>query len=100
MVLAGNLRSFLVLSITHKMQRKTNLRLLDEQLMSLNYIPKNNKNKTDPLNHGFRFIKQLAWLFAIVLSFLIVASRKHYTVDVVVAWYGQSSVNKSIMNVV
>ncbi|XP_022931857.1 phosphatidylinositol:ceramide inositolphosphotransferase 2-like [Cucurbita pepo subsp. pepo] len=34
-----------------------------------------------------RFIKQLAWLLAIVQSFLIVASRKHYTVDVVVAWY-------------
>lgn len=34
-----------------------------------------------------RWIKQLAWLLAIILSFLIVASRKHYTVDVVVAWY-------------
>ncbi|XP_044474285.1 phosphatidylinositol:ceramide inositolphosphotransferase 1-like isoform X2 [Mangifera indica] len=34
-----------------------------------------------------RFIKQIAWLLAIVQSFLIVASRKHYTVDVVVAWY-------------
>ncbi|XP_031278982.1 phosphatidylinositol:ceramide inositolphosphotransferase 1-like [Pistacia vera] len=34
-----------------------------------------------------RFIKQFAWLLAIVQSFLIVASRKHYTVDVVVAWY-------------
>ncbi|XP_059428216.1 phosphatidylinositol:ceramide inositolphosphotransferase 1 [Corylus avellana] len=34
-----------------------------------------------------RFIKQLAWLLAVVQSFLIVASRKHYTVDVVVAWY-------------
>ncbi|KGN54338.1 phosphatidylinositol:ceramide inositolphosphotransferase 2 [Cucumis sativus] len=34
-----------------------------------------------------RFIKQLGWLLAIVQSFLIVASRKHYTVDVVVAWY-------------
>ncbi|XP_044460688.1 phosphatidylinositol:ceramide inositolphosphotransferase 1-like [Mangifera indica] len=38
--------------------------------------------------HGTRrFIKQFAWLLAIVQSFLIVASRKHYTVDVVVAWY-------------
>ncbi|GLT89494.1 hypothetical protein SLE2022_074730 [Rubroshorea leprosula] len=34
-----------------------------------------------------RFIKQLAWLIAIIQSFLIVASRKHYTVDIVVAWY-------------
>lgn len=34
-----------------------------------------------------RWIKQLAWALAVVLSFLIVASRKHYTVDVVVAWY-------------
>ncbi|KAJ6922461.1 phosphatidylinositol:ceramide inositolphosphotransferase 1-like [Populus alba x Populus x berolinensis] len=34
-----------------------------------------------------RCIKQLGWLIAVVLSFLIIASRKHYTVDVVVAWY-------------
>ncbi|KAB2035334.1 hypothetical protein ES319_D04G145600v1 [Gossypium barbadense] len=34
-----------------------------------------------------RCIKQLAWLVAIIQSLLIVASRKHYTVDVVVAWY-------------
>ncbi|XP_065854278.1 phosphatidylinositol:ceramide inositolphosphotransferase 1 [Euphorbia lathyris] len=34
-----------------------------------------------------RFIKQLGWLVAVVQSLLIVASRKHYTVDVVVAWY-------------
>lgn len=34
-----------------------------------------------------RFIKQVAWLIAVAQSFLIVASRKHYTVDVVVAWY-------------
>ncbi|KAA3455045.1 phosphatidylinositol:ceramide inositolphosphotransferase 1-like isoform X1 [Gossypium australe] len=33
------------------------------------------------------FIKHFAWLVAIVQSLLIVASRKHYTVDVVVAWY-------------
>ncbi|XP_064969663.1 phosphatidylinositol:ceramide inositolphosphotransferase-like isoform X3 [Musa acuminata AAA Group] len=32
-----------------------------------------------------RFIKLLAWVLAIVQSLLIVASRKHYTVDVVVA---------------
>ncbi|KAL5991622.1 hypothetical protein ACLOJK_012531 [Asimina triloba] len=32
-------------------------------------------------------IKQLAWLIVIILSLLIIASRKHYTVDVVVAWY-------------
>ncbi|XP_068668201.1 phosphatidylinositol:ceramide inositolphosphotransferase-like [Aristolochia californica] len=34
-----------------------------------------------------RCIKQIAWLIAVALSFLIIASRKHYTVDVVVAWY-------------
>ncbi|KAI4385981.1 hypothetical protein MLD38_003962 [Melastoma candidum] len=38
--------------------------------------------------HGTkRFVKQCAWLLAVVQSVLIVASRKHYTVDVVVAWY-------------
>ncbi|XP_027335704.1 phosphatidylinositol:ceramide inositolphosphotransferase 1-like isoform X2 [Abrus precatorius] len=38
--------------------------------------------------HGTRrSIKQLGWLLAIIQSLLIVASRKHYTVDVVVAWY-------------
>lgn len=34
-----------------------------------------------------RLIKQCAWLIAVIQSFLIVASRKHYTVDVIVAWY-------------
>ncbi|XP_009769484.1 phosphatidylinositol:ceramide inositolphosphotransferase 2-like [Nicotiana tabacum] len=34
-----------------------------------------------------RFIKQCAWLAVIAQSLLILASRKHYTVDVVVAWY-------------
>ncbi|KAM3287781.1 hypothetical protein P3S67_021211 [Capsicum chacoense] len=34
-----------------------------------------------------RFIKLCAWLAVIAQSILIVASRKHYTVDVVVAWY-------------
>ncbi|PKA48631.1 Phosphatidylinositol:ceramide inositolphosphotransferase [Apostasia shenzhenica] len=34
-----------------------------------------------------RFIKFIAWLMTVVQSLLIVASRKHYTVDVVVAWY-------------
>jgi len=29
----------------------------------------------------------VAWCVAVVQSFLIVASRKHYSVDVVVAWY-------------
>ena len=36
----------------------------------------------------YRFIKLLSWLMAIVQSLLIIAARKHYTVDVVVAWYG------------
>ncbi|CAN6829600.1 unnamed protein product [Brassica oleracea] len=34
-----------------------------------------------------RFIKLLGWVIAILQSLLIIASRKHYTVDVVVAWY-------------
>uniref|UniRef100_A0A0E0JR36 Sphingomyelin synthase-like domain-containing protein n=1 Tax=Oryza punctata TaxID=4537 RepID=A0A0E0JR36_ORYPU len=34
-----------------------------------------------------RLIKILAWLMAIIQSLLIIASRKHYSVDVVVAWY-------------
>ncbi|XP_057458795.1 phosphatidylinositol:ceramide inositolphosphotransferase 1-like [Lotus japonicus] len=34
-----------------------------------------------------RSLKQLGWLLAIIQSLLIIASRKHYTVDVVVAWY-------------
>ncbi|CAN6930004.1 unnamed protein product [Brassica oleracea var. botrytis] len=34
-----------------------------------------------------RFLKLLGWVIAILQSLLIVASRKHYTVDVVVAWY-------------
>lgn len=34
-----------------------------------------------------RFIKQCAWLIVVIQSLLIVASRKHYTVDVMVAWY-------------
>ncbi|KAL9429378.1 hypothetical protein AB3S75_031234 [Citrus x aurantiifolia] len=33
------------------------------------------------------FKKQCGWLLAIIQSLLIIASRKHYTVDVVVAWY-------------
>ncbi|KAI3474696.1 hypothetical protein Pfo_029881 [Paulownia fortunei] len=33
------------------------------------------------------FVKQCAWLIVVIQSLLIVASRKHYTVDVVVAWY-------------
>lgn len=33
-----------------------------------------------------RFIKQCGWLLAVIQSLLIIASRKHYTVDVVVAW--------------
>ncbi|KAF5446816.1 hypothetical protein F2P56_032417 [Juglans regia] len=34
-----------------------------------------------------RYLKQFAWLLALIQSLLIIASRKHYTVDVVVAWY-------------
>ncbi|KAI9194998.1 hypothetical protein LWI28_010715 [Acer negundo] len=32
-------------------------------------------------------IKQFSWVLAVIQSLLIIASRKHYTVDVVVAWY-------------
>lgn len=32
-------------------------------------------------------VKMLGWVGATVLSLLIIASRKHYTVDIVVAWY-------------
>ncbi|XP_042476552.1 phosphatidylinositol:ceramide inositolphosphotransferase-like isoform X2 [Macadamia integrifolia] len=34
-----------------------------------------------------RSTKQLAWLIAVIQSLLIIASRKHYTVDIIVAWY-------------
>ncbi|XP_052172594.1 phosphatidylinositol:ceramide inositolphosphotransferase 1-like [Diospyros lotus] len=34
-----------------------------------------------------RSIKLCAWLIVVIQSLLIVASRKHYTVDVIVAWY-------------
>lgn len=33
------------------------------------------------------FIKVLGWIAAIIQSLLIIASRKHYSVDVVVAWF-------------
>nr|BCL66110.1 hypothetical protein [Volvox africanus] len=33
------------------------------------------------------FMKAVSWLLGAILSVLIVASRKHYTVDVVIAWY-------------
>ncbi|EPS70830.1 hypothetical protein M569_03927, partial [Genlisea aurea] len=33
------------------------------------------------------FMKQFAWLVAVIQSLLIIASRKHYTVDITVAWY-------------
>ncbi|KAJ7549104.1 hypothetical protein O6H91_07G040100 [Diphasiastrum complanatum] len=34
-----------------------------------------------------RWTKRLAWFSSVILGLLIIASRKHYTVDVVVAWY-------------
>ncbi|BBN14972.1 hypothetical protein MPTK1_6g15920 [Marchantia polymorpha subsp. ruderalis] len=33
------------------------------------------------------WIKRAAWVLVVVQSLLIVASRKHYTVDVVIAWF-------------
>lgn len=38
------------------------------------------------LPYWYRLVKQMAWLIAVTQSLLIVASRKHYSVDVVVAW--------------
>lgn len=39
-------------------------------------------------HHGRnRIIKALAWTIAAVIALLIISARKHYTVDVVVAWY-------------
>nr|ADI46956.1 MTM1058 [Volvox carteri f. nagariensis] len=32
-------------------------------------------------------VKSASWTLGVVLSILIIASRKHYTVDVVIAWY-------------
>ncbi|KAF3334089.1 phosphatidylinositol:ceramide inositolphosphotransferase-like isoform X2 [Carex littledalei] len=34
-----------------------------------------------------RIIKFLAWVLVIIQSLLIIAARKHYSVDIVVAWY-------------
>ncbi|KAJ4795823.1 Phosphatidylinositol:ceramide inositolphosphotransferase 1 [Rhynchospora pubera] len=34
-----------------------------------------------------RFIKFFAWMLVIIQSLLIIAARKHYSVDIVVAWY-------------
>lgn len=34
-----------------------------------------------------RLVKAAAWAAAAVLALLIIAARKHYTVDVVIAWY-------------
>jgi hypothetical protein len=36
---------------------------------------------------GNRIIKGVAWTAAAVLALLIISARKHYTVDVVIAWY-------------
>jgi hypothetical protein len=36
---------------------------------------------------GKRLVKAAAWAAAAVLALLIIAARKHYTVDIVIAWY-------------
>lgn len=36
---------------------------------------------------GLFVVKIFSWIMGAVLSLLIIASRKHYTVDIVVAWY-------------
>ncbi len=33
------------------------------------------------------FVQVIGWVAVTLMSVLIVASRKHYTVDVVIAWY-------------
>jgi hypothetical protein len=39
-------------------------------------------------HHGrSRAVKALSWAAAVLLALLIIAARKHYTVDVVIAWY-------------
>jgi hypothetical protein len=38
------------------------------------------------LAHNCSCIKQLAWLLAVVQTFLTLASCKHFTVDVFVSW--------------
>lgn len=38
-------------------------------------------------NGSLAGVKALSWLFCVLNSLLIIASRKHYTVDVVIAWY-------------
>ena len=45
------------------------------------------------------YMKLLAWLWACVTSILIIASRKHYTVDVIVAWYVVPLVNAFLYNI-
>jgi membrane-associated phospholipid phosphatase len=35
---------------------------------------------------GSRAVKAACWALALLISWLIIASRKHYSVDVVVAW--------------
>ena len=52
-----------------------------------NYFVKAIPASLSSLYKCLRFIKLFGWLTAFVQSLLIIASRKHYTVDVVVAWY-------------
>jgi len=35
---------------------------------------------------GWAAVKAVAWVCGAIISCLIIASRKHYTVDIVVAW--------------
>lgn len=47
-----------------------------------------NPMRCKPTLSVLRTLKRLAWLVAAVESVLIVASRKHYTVDIIIAWWG------------
>lgn len=47
---------------------------------------------------AYRLVKAVAVALSVINSFLIVASRKHYSVDVVVAWYAVPLVYHAIAN--
>eukprot|EP00884_Botryococcus_braunii_P000770 jgi/Botrbrau1/10694/Bobra.139_2s0024.2 len=45
------------------------------------------RKRTKGIEERGRWVQVIVWMAVALLSVLIVASRKHYTVDVVVAWY-------------
>ena len=50
-------------------------------------VGQSTSREQDTLNPDALLIQAVIWSAAAVLSTLIVASRKHYTVDVLIAWY-------------